>query len=103
VNLEFQEQDKESRKRESRKSQCYCCYTRWAWRMGAKSGRLEAYAMSSVILYLVLLEDIVCCRIWSCGGFTYLPRISSTLYILYICGGGNFVMLVNRILSIHGI
>jgi hypothetical protein len=34
----------------------------------------------------VLLMDIVCCRIWSCGGFTYFPRISSSLvYIVYMC------------------
>jgi hypothetical protein len=34
----------------------------------------------------VLLMDIVCYRIWSCDGFTYLPRISSSLvYIIYMC------------------
>jgi hypothetical protein len=34
----------------------------------------------------VLLMDIVCYRIWSCSGFTYLPRISSSLvYIVYMC------------------
>jgi hypothetical protein len=33
----------------------------------------------------IRLPDIVCCRILSCGGFTFFPRISSSLvYIVYM-------------------
>jgi hypothetical protein len=39
----------------------------------------------------VAMARMTCCRIWSCGGFAYLARFSSSL-VYFVCMG-NFVML----------